>query len=124
MTTWFKRTDLAQVIYRFGLCIGKNLKAGIMSLTQETYISQIFATFGMNDTKGVDTLIAKKDIVIYLDPNYYSDPSTVTKYQQLVEFLIYTMIETRFDIVFAVSTVSSFANNSGLKHVAIVKCIF
>lgn len=37
---------------------------------------------------------------------------------------MYIMTETRFDITFAVSTVSQFANNPSPKHVSAVKHIF
>lgn len=95
-----------------------------MSLTQETYISKILERFEIKDARRVDTSMAKKDILVYLNPSYCVDLSTVTQYQQLVGSLIYAMTKTRFDITFAVSMVSQFANNSGPKHVAAVKRIF
>lgn len=66
----------------------------------------------------------KKDILVYADPSYHTNPSTITYYQQLIGSLIHTMMETRFDIVFAVSTIHQFTNNPGSKHVAAVKHIF
>lgn len=37
---------------------------------------------------------------------------------------MYVIIKIRFDIAFAVFIVSQFANNSGFKHIAIIKPIF
>lgn len=78
----------------------------------------------MQDARGVDTFIAKKDILVHADPSYCANPSTITWYQQLVGSLMYAMTETRFDITFAISTVSQFANNPGPEHVVAVKRIF
>lgn len=49
-----------------------------MSFIQKPYISKIIERFGINNARKVDTPIAKKDILVYLDPSYYADPSTVT----------------------------------------------
>lgn len=68
--------------------------------------------------------MAKKDILVHTNLKYCAEPSTITQYQQLVDFLMYAMIETRFDIAFAVFTVSQFANNQGPEHIAAVKRIF
>lgn len=124
LTTRFKMTDQGPVTHYLGLCIMRNLEAGTMSLTQETYIHKILERFGMQDARGVDTPIAKKDILVYADPSYRADPSTITWYQQSVGSLMYAITETRFDIAFAVSTISQFANNPGPEHVAAVKRIF
>lgn len=48
----------------------------------------------MQDARGIDILIVKKNIVVHSDPSYIGDLSTVTWYQQLVHSLIYAMIET------------------------------
>lgn len=125
LTTRFKMTNLGPVTHYLGLRIVRNLEIGTMSLTQETYISTILERFGMKDARGVDTLMAKKDILVHSDPSYCADPLTVTWYQQSIGSLMYVIIETRFDIAFAVSMVSQFANNPSPKHyVAAVKRIF
>lgn len=70
-------TYLEFVIYYLELCIIRNLEVGIISLTQETYISRILERFRIKDTKKVDTSMIKKDILIHSNPSYYADPSTV-----------------------------------------------
>ena len=99
-------TDRGSVTHYLGLCIVRNLEVGTMFLTQKTYIHKIPKQFGMQNARGVDTLMAKKDILVHTDPSYHANPSTITWYEQSVGFLIYVMTKTRFDIVFAVSTVS------------------
>lgn len=111
LTTRFEMTDLGPVTHYLGLCIVRNLEADTMRLTQETYIHKILERFGMRDARRVDTPMAKKDILVHADPNYRADPSTSkTWYQQSGGSLMYAMTETRFDIAFAVSTISQFAN--------------
>lgn len=68
--------------------------------------------------------MAKKDILVYADPNYQANLLTITQYEQSVGLLIYAITETRFDIAFAISTVSQFVNNPCLKHVSNIKRIF
>ena len=116
-------TDLRPVTHYFRLSIVKNLEAGIMSLTQKTYIHKILEQFGMQDAKRMDTSMANKDILMNANLSYRADPSTITWYQQSVDFLMNAMTETRFDIALAVSTISQFVNNLGPKHIAIVKRI-
>lgn len=78
----------------------------------------------MKDTKEIDTLIVKKDIIVYSDLSYFTDLSTVTWYDQSVRSLIYVITEIRFDIVFVIFISNQFLNNSEPKYVVIVKYIF
>lgn len=84
----------------------RNLEVGTMFFTQKTYIHKILERFIMQDARGVDTFMAKKDILVHADPSYHANPSTITWYEQSVGYLIYAMTKTRFHIIFAVSTVS------------------
>lgn len=88
LTTCFKMTDLGPVTHYLRLCITRNLDAGTMFLTQETYVQKILECFGMQNAKGVDTPMAKKDILVYADPSYQADLSTITRYQQSVGSLM------------------------------------
>ncbi len=77
-------TDLRPVTHYLGFCITRDLDAGTMFLTQETYVQKILDRFGMQNTKRVHTPIAKKDILVHADPNYQADSSIITWYQQSV----------------------------------------
>lgn len=61
--------------------------------------------------------MAKKDILVYANPSYQANLLTITWYEQSVGLLIYTITETWFDIAFAFSTLSQFANNPCLEHI-------
>ena len=124
LTTHFKMTDLEPVTHYLGLCIIRDLDAGTMFLTQKTYVQKILDRFGMQNAKRVDTPMAKKDILVHADPSYHADSSIITWDQQSVSSLMYAMTETRFDIAFAISTVSQFANNPSSEYILAVKRIF
>lgn len=59
LTSRFKITDLGQVTYYLGLCIIRDVTTGIIFLSQETYIQKILERFGMQNSKGVNTLMGK-----------------------------------------------------------------
>lgn len=63
-------TDLRLVTHYLGLCITRDLAIGTMFFTPETYIQKILESFGMQNAKGVDTPMEKKDILVYADPSY------------------------------------------------------
>ncbi len=81
LTTRFKMTDLGPVTHYLGLCITRDLDAGTMFLTQETHVQKILDRFGMQNAKGVDTPMAKKDILVHADPSFQADSSIITWYQ-------------------------------------------
>lgn len=70
-------TDLGPVIYYFRLRIIRDVITDILFLSQETYIQKILECFDMQNSKGVDTLIVKKNILIYLDPSYQINSLTI-----------------------------------------------
>ena len=56
--------------------------------------------------------------------DYYAEPRFKTQYQSAVGTLMYAMLGTRPDIAYAVSSVSRYAANPTLAHMAAVKRIF
>ncbi len=106
LITWFKITNLGPVTYYLGYWITRYLIAGTKSLTQETYIKKILASWGMQNAKEVNTPMTKNDILVNTDPSYQADSSTMTWYQKSIGSFIYAMTETQFDIEFAVSIVN------------------
>lgn len=63
-------TNLGLVTNYFGLCIIRDVTTGTMFLFQETYIQKILEYFDMQNSKRIDTFIAKKNILVYADPSY------------------------------------------------------
>lgn len=71
----------------------------------------------MQQAKGVNTLIVKQNFLVHVSKQYQVNSSIITWYQQAVSSLIYTIIETGFDIAYTVSIISQFVNNPISKHV-------
>ena len=117
-------SDLGPVSWYLGLKITRNISAGKMFLSQAPYVEKILERFGMQQAKGVNTLMVKQNALVHVDKRYQADYSRITWFQQVVGSLMYAMTETRFDIAYAVSTVSQFASNPTPEHVAAVKRIF
>ena len=124
LTSDFKMSDLGPVSWYLGLKITHNISAGKMFLFQAPYVEKILERFGMQQAKGVNTPMVNQNALVHADKGYQADNSTITWYQQAVGSLMYAMMETRFDIAYAVSTVSQFASNPTPEHAAAVKRIF
>ncbi len=78
LTTRFKMTDRGPVIHYLGLRITGDLASGTMFLNQKTYVQKILERFGMQNAKGVDTLMAKKNILVHTDLSYQEYPLIIT----------------------------------------------
>ncbi|WP_375449353.1 reverse transcriptase domain-containing protein [uncultured Nostoc sp.] len=124
LTNKFKMTDLGPISWYLGLKITRDISAGKMFLSQAPYIEKILERFGMQQAKSVDTPMVRQNALVYAEKEYQADSSTITWYQQAIRSLMYAMTETRFDIAYAMSTVSQFASNPTSDHVAAVKRIF
>lgn len=75
----------------------------------------------MTQPKNVDILIVNQYVLVYTNMDYQANNSIITKYQPVVGFLIYFMMETRFDITYTVFTVTQFTSNLISELVAAVK---
>lgn len=124
LTKEFKVSDLELVSWYLGLKITRTISTCKMVLSQASYIEKILERFRMQQTKGVDTPMVKQNSLVHANKEYQANNSTITWYQQAVDSLIYAMTKTRFNIAYAVSTVSQFASNPTPAHVVAVKQIF
>lgn len=69
-TSFFEMADLRPIIHYFVLLIIKDITTGIIFLFQETYIQKILKYFDMQNSRGVITSMAKKDILVNADVSY------------------------------------------------------
>lgn len=70
LTSHFKMTHLELITNYLGLCIIKDIIVGTMFFCQETYIQKILEYFSMQNSKRINTSIAKKNILVYTNPSY------------------------------------------------------
>lgn len=78
LTIYFKIINLRPVIHYSRVCITRDLAIDIMFFIQEIYIQKILERFGIQNAKRVNTLIAKKNIFIHVNPSYQVDLLTIT----------------------------------------------
>lgn len=54
----FEMKDLGQAKKILGVEIRKNMKSGLLYLSQESYLKKVLTTYGMTDSKPVQTPLA------------------------------------------------------------------
>ena len=95
-----------------------------ITLIQSAFIIKILEHFEMKNLKLMSTFM-KTEAQLNLDVTDESLNNKEKKqYQQEIESLIYLMLETRSDIVFAVEILSRFTVYSQIKHVKALNQVF
>ena len=120
----FITSDFGPVSWYLRLKIARDISSGKMFLFQASCMKKILERFRMQKAKSVNTSMVKQIALANTDKRYHADNFTMTLYQQAISSLVFTMIETRFDIAYTVSTVSQYASNPTPEHVTAVKQIF
>lgn len=106
----FKMKDLGEVRNFLGLTITRDIKRGILEISQQPYIEKILDRFGMKDCKRVSTP---------MDPNckwLKADKTTTEPYKELLGCLQYLTLMSRPDICVSVNILSQFQSNPGDEH--------
>ena len=89
----------------------RNKSQRILHLNQQTYLKKILKNHDFLNSKFVSTLI-KTSIKLKITLTKYTIKSKFKHiYQLTIEFLMYAMLNIRFDIVFAVFVVSRYTSN-------------
>ena len=98
--------DLGKVKQYLGMHIEWDRNACTIYVNQTTYITKILECFGIQDCKGISTPMEATAL-----PPCPTDPSEAmqrTEYQSKVGNVMYTMLGTRPDLVFAIYTLSKY----------------
>ena len=118
--------DLGHPRKILGVEIKKNRKSSLLYLSQKIYLKKVLTTYGMIDSKPVQTLLA-----FHFRLNSSQCPATNEEklemvsipYANVVECLMYAMVLTRPDIAHAVSVVSKYMVSLGIEHRRAVKWV-
>ncbi|KAH9668238.1 hypothetical protein KPL70_021339 [Citrus sinensis] len=122
----FEMKDLGQAKKILGVEIRRNRKNGLLILSQESYLKNVLTTFGMTDSKPVQTPLAS-----HFRLSSSQCPSTDEEkqvmmsvpYANAVGCLMYAMVLTRPDIAHAVSVISRYMASPGMEHWKAVKWV-
>jgi Reverse transcriptase (RNA-dependent DNA polymerase) len=122
----FDMKDMGEATYIPGVKIERDHSKKMLTLSQEHYIGKILKKFRMQDSKSIDTLIAKDEgLSLRICPKTPDEKAQMEKvsYSSAVGSLIYDMMCTRPDISFVVAMVSRYQTNPKQSHWTAVKII-
>jgi Reverse transcriptase (RNA-dependent DNA polymerase) len=116
----FEMSDMGEMQYCLGVQVKRDSENNSVTLTQERYIREFLADFGMENSATVSTPIIEpsKVVVSKNDMDVKSFP-----YRKAIGKLMYAALVTRPDIAFAVNYHSRFQENPQPEHIQGVKRI-
>ena len=110
----FEMVDEGEVHFILGMQVKRNRKEGLLSISQQAFLSSTLKRFGMEDCKPVATplepgtkfekLLDEKDVV------------ELKGYQSVIGCLTYASIGTRPDIAASVGVLSQYMSKPGKQH--------
>jgi transposase InsO family protein len=109
----FKMKDLGELTHFLGMRVTKTSN-GSITIDQRTYVWDILARFGMEDSKAVSTPLATGTRLTKSEDNSVNDIQPM--YQAMVGSLMYAMLCTRPDIAYAVQQLSQFSSKPTNAH--------
>ena len=120
----FQMIDLDFMTHYLDMRLDRDKQQRILWFSQQTYLKKIFKNHEFMNSKSVQTsmkIVTKLEIVF---EKYVVKFDFKHIYQSIVDFFMYAMLDTRFDIIFVVFVVNRYVFNSIEKHWIAVKRIF
>lgn len=118
----FLMVDMGPISFYLDLKVEQDRDKKMIKLSQPTYIDKVLAKFYLDKTYLVNSSM-KESTVFQLKFNRKASISEKKQYQSIISFLIFSIVETRLDITFAISIISQYAKNSSHQHTKAVKTI-
>ena len=113
----FEVTDLGDIHWLLGIQI-EFVKAGI-TLSQAAYIDTILKRFGMTDCSSVSLLIEVNHRMVKGTTDETIED--ISRYQQIIGSLMYTVTGTRPDLAYTVTLLSQFSSCPNQQHLSAAK---
>jgi Reverse transcriptase (RNA-dependent DNA polymerase). len=125
LASTFRMKDLGQLTHFLGMRVTRISDGGI-SIDQSTYIKDILARFGMEDSKAVYTPLATGTQLTQTTEDSSNGNKSARNdvqplYQSIVGSLMYAMLYTRPDIAYAVQQLSQFGSDPSQIHLQAAK---
>ena len=116
----FAMTDLGLCLYYLGMEMQRDRTRGIVRVTQITYLKKVLIRFNMSNCASAPTSMV---LGIQLQEELVdkASPEIVQEYQSMMRSIMYSIIQIRPDIYYAVTILSRYNHNSNIKHIAAVK---
>lgn len=118
----FLIVDIGFISFYLGLKIEKNQENKTIKLFQLAYINNILLKFHLNQANPTNTLM-KKLAILLLCIERQTTNAEIKKYQQIIGFLMFSMVETQPNIVFSIFVANCFLKNLSHQYMEVVKTI-
>ena len=118
-------SNLKELYYYLGVEFEMNKEACTITMNQMSYLEEVFKRFNMEECKLVRIPFNANSKLKLMDKKFGNVQRKMKSvlYKARVGSLIFAMVDTRADIIFAVSTVSQFMSKAGPPHWMVVKHI-
>lgn len=117
----FSMIDMGPISLYLGLKVLRDREKRTIKLSQPAYIDKVLEKFHVDKANAVSPMKEAAPLVQRTEGE--ASNSEIERYQGMIESLIFSMVETRPDIAFAVSVVSRFSKNLSHQHTEAVKAI-
>lgn len=116
----FKMADMGSISFYLDLKVSQDCEKKTTKLLQSVYIDKILAKFHVSQANTLNTPMKET----LLEPSKKEATAAKQKcYQGMTGLIMFSMVETRPNIAFAISVVSQFAKNSSYQHSKAMKTI-
>jgi hypothetical protein len=107
----FEMSDLNSCIYYLVMMIFKNRRLNQLILNQSVYVKQMLRNHEMWDCKSLITFMNVSCRLIKIFDEYTADKNLKISYQSIVRSLVYIMLKTRSNIIYAISIINRYVSN-------------
>ena len=122
----FKITDLGPCIYYLGMRMERNRARRIIKISQPGHIENVLNAHQMSEAKFQSSPMEPNtnNTLITAPEGFNVNPEDITAFKSELRLLIYLIIRTRPDIIFALYKLSTFNNNPTDAHWQAFKRVF
>ena len=122
----FKTTDLGPCTYYLGMRMERNRARRIIKISQPGHIENVLNAYQMSEAKFQSSPMEPNvnNILMAASEGFNANPEDVTVFKSGLGLLMYLMVRTRLDIVFALCKLSTFSNNPTDAHWQVFKRVF
>ena len=121
LTAAFEMVDMGPISFYLGPKVDRGRQKRTIKLSQPAYIQKVLAKYHLEKANPTNTPMKE----ITLGPNLSTEAIQAEKerYQGMTGSLMFSMVETRPDIAFAIAVAARFAKNPSHAHTEAVKPI-
>lgn len=115
--------DMGPISFYLGLKVKRDREKRTIKLSQLADIDNILEKFHLDKANLVNAAM-KEEALLLQKTDGKASTAEMERYQGMTGPLMFSIVETRPDIAFAMSVASRFSKNPSHQHVKVVKTIF